>query len=68
MSRKTKNEILGMPCVVNHNNKKVYIKCSSAITAMGIASIVKQYYPGYKGHLVSLERLEEIRDSLETVH
>lgn len=67
MSRKTKNEIWGMPCAVDHHNKKVYIKCSSAIAAMGIVHIVKHYYPGYKGQLVTLERLEEIMDSLQTV-
>jgi hypothetical protein len=68
MSKKTKNEIWGMPCVVDHQNKLVHIKCSSAITAMGIVHMVKHYYPGYKGQLVSLEKLEQIRDSLETVH
>jgi|APGre2960657505_1045072.scaffolds.fasta_scaffold00729_12 hypothetical protein len=61
------NEIWGMPCVIDHNNKRIYLKCGSAITAMGIGALVEKYYPGYKGHLVSLNRLSEIRDSLETV-
>jgi len=61
------NEIWGMPCTIDHENKRVYLKCSSAITAMGISALVEKYYPGYKGHLVSLNRLSEIRDSLETV-
>ena len=60
-------EIWGMPCAVDHKNKRVYLKCSSAITSMGISALVEKYYPGYKGHLVSLNRLSEIRDSLETV-
>ena len=59
-----KNQIWGMPCVVDHENKLVYIKCSSAITAMGIGALVKKYYPGYKGELVSLEYLEKLRDQL----
>ena len=57
-----KTEIWGMPSVVDHQNQIVYLKCSSAITAMGIPAIVKQYYPGYTGKLVSLEHLEKLRD------
>jgi hypothetical protein len=59
-----KNEIWGMPCVVDHENKIVYIKCSSSITAMGISAIVKKYYPGYTGKLVTLEYLEKLRGHL----
>lgn len=52
----------GMPFIVDHQNQIVYLKCSSAITAMGIPALVKQYYPGYTGKLVSLEHLEKLRD------
>ena len=52
----------GMPSVVDHQNQIVYLKCSSAITAMGIPALVKQYYPGYTGKLVSMEYLEKLRD------
>jgi hypothetical protein len=57
-----KTEMWGMPSVVDHQNQIVYLKCSSAITAMGIPALVKQYYPGYTGKLVSLEHLEKLRD------
>ena len=30
-----------MPSVVDHQNQIVYLKCSSAITAMGIPALVK---------------------------
>jgi hypothetical protein len=56
------NKLWGMPFVVDHQNQIVYLKCSSAITAMGIPAIVKQYYPGYTGKLVSMEHLEKLRD------
>ena len=56
------NKLWGMPSVVDHQNQIVYLKCSSAITAMGIPALVKQYYPGYKGELVSMEYLEKLRD------
>ena len=57
-----KTELWGMPSIVDHQNQIVYLKCSSAITAMGIPALVKQYYPGYTGKLVSLEHLEKLRD------
>lgn len=56
------NQLWGMPTVVDHENKIVYIKCSSAITAMGIPALVKNYYPGYKGKLVSEEYLNKLRN------
>lgn len=66
MTKKTidKNQIWGMPCVVDHENKLVYIKCSSAITAMGIPALVNKHYPGYTGKLVSQEHLETLRNQL----
>lgn len=54
-----------MPCVVDHKNQIVYLKCSSAITAMGIPALVNKYYPGYKGELVSLEHLEKVRQTVQ---
>jgi hypothetical protein len=59
--KNTENKIWGMPCVVDHENKLVYIKCSSCITAMGIPALVKQYYPGYTGKLVSLDHLVNLK-------
>jgi hypothetical protein len=63
-SKNTENEIWGMPCVVDHQNELVYIKCSSVITAMGIVHMVKHYYPGYKGQLVSMEYLESLKNEM----
>jgi hypothetical protein len=67
MTKSIEKELWGMPCAVDNKNKRVYLKCESAITAMGVGALVEKYYPGYKGHLVSLNRLSEIRYSLETV-
>ncbi len=60
-----KNQLWGMPTVVDHENKLVYLKCSSSITAMGIPALVNKYYPGYKGKLVTLEYLEKLRGQLQ---
>ena len=54
-----------MPTVVDHDNKIVYLKCSSSITAMGIPALVKKYYPGYIGKLVTFEYLEKLRGQLK---
>jgi hypothetical protein len=58
------NKIWGIPCVIDHNNKIVYLKCDSAITAMGIGSMVEKYYSGYKGHIVSQEYIEKLKNQL----
>ena len=50
--------------VVNHDAKEVWVKCDSAITAMGIPALVEKYYPGYKGHIGSKEYLETLRNQL----
>lgn len=63
--KNNENELWGMPTVVDHDNKIVYLKCSSAITAMGIPALVKKYYPGYTGKLVTLEYLEKLKGQLE---
>ncbi len=63
--RRDENQLWGMPTVVDHDNKIVYLKCSSSITAMGIPALVKKYYPGYTGKLVTLEYLEKLRGQLK---
>ena len=50
--------------VVDCNNKEVWIKCSSSITAMGIPALVNKYYPGYTGHIASEEYLNTLRNQL----
>jgi hypothetical protein len=48
--------------VVKYDTKEVWVKCDSAITAMGIGSIVKQFYPGYTLHIASEDYLNELRN------
>ena len=59
-----KKEIWGMPCVIDDKNKKVYLKCDSAITEMGIGAMVEKYYPGYKGYIGSQEHIEKLKNQL----
>jgi len=50
--------------VVNYETQEVCVICDSAITAMGITAIVKQFYPGYKGKIVSRENFEKLKNQL----
>jgi len=51
--------------VIKYDTKEVWISCSSAITALGISSLVEKYYPGYKGYIGSKEYLDTLRNQLE---
>jgi len=50
--------------VVNYETQEVCVICDSAITAMGISAIVKQFYPGYRGKIVSRENFEKLKNEL----
>jgi hypothetical protein len=39
--------------IVLEDTKEVLVVCTSAITAMGIGAMVKKYYPGYTGKIIS---------------
>jgi len=47
--------------VVKCDTKEVWVECDSAITAMGIGEIVKQFYPGFKPHIASKEHLQTLK-------
>ena len=48
--------------VVKVDTKEVWVLCDSAITAMGIGSIVKQFYPGYTAKIASRDYLETLKN------
>ena len=50
--------------IVKYDTKEVCVICDSAITAMGIPAIVKKFYPGYKGKIVSRENFEKLKSQL----
>ena len=49
---------------VKSDIKEVWVRCDSAITAMGIGAMVEKYYPGYKGHIGSQEHIEKLKNQL----
>jgi len=51
--------------VVKYDTKEVWLVCNSAIAAMGIGEIVKQFYPGFKARIGSKEYLETLRNQLQ---
>ena len=54
-----------LPHIVLEEKKEVWILCNSSITAMGIPTLVKQYYPGYIGHIASEEHFKQIGGQLK---
>lgn len=46
--------------IVLEDKKEVWVICDSAITAMGISSIVKKFYPGYTPHIASKDYFSEL--------
>lgn len=50
--------------VVNYDTQEVWVKCDSAITAMGLSTLVNQYYPGYKAKVGTEEHLKRLRNQL----
>jgi hypothetical protein len=51
--------------VVKYDTKEVWVKCYSAITAMGIPAMVNEYYPGYTGHIASEDYLNKLRNQID---
>jgi len=48
--------------VIKYDTKEVWVICDSAITAMGLPTLVEKYYPGYRGHIGSAEYLNKLRN------
>ena len=46
--------------VVLEDKKEVWVLCDSAITAMGIGPITKQFYPGYTPRIASKDYFDEL--------
>jgi hypothetical protein len=50
--------------VVKYDTKEIWIKCESSITALGIPTLVKKYYPGYTGRIGSSDYLQKLKSQL----
>ena len=51
--------------VIKYDTKEVWVKCDSAITTIGITSLVKKYYPGYVGRVATQDHLDKLRNQFE---
>ena len=54
---------MNLPHIVKDETKEVLVVCDSAITAMGLESWGKKYYPGYRVRIISKKFFEEFRQS-----
>ena len=50
--------------IVNYDTQEVWVKCDSAITAMGLSALVNQYYPGYKTKIGTQEYIDKLKNQL----
>lgn len=50
---------MNLPHIVKDETKEVLVVCDSAITAMGLGSWGKKYYPGYRVRIISKKFFEE---------
>ena len=50
--------------IVKCDAQEVWVKCDSAITAMGLPTLVSQYYPGYKAKVATEQYLNQLRNQL----
>ena len=48
------------PHVVIEEKKEVWVRIDSSVTAIGIPALVKQYFPGYTGHIASEDYFKEL--------
>jgi len=50
--------------VVKVLEKEVWIRCESAITAMGIKSLTQKFYPGYTAKICNQEYFNKLKNQL----
>ena len=50
--------------IVKCDVKEVWVVCNSTITAKGIPALMNRYYPGYTGHIASVDYLEKLKNQL----
>ena len=50
--------------VVKYDTQEVWVKCDSAITAMGLGALRDMFYPGYKVKIGTQEHLDRLRNQL----
>ena len=50
--------------IVKVQEKEVWVRCESAITAMGINTLVNKFYPGFAAKICSEEHLNTLKNQL----
>jgi len=49
---------------IKYDTKEVWIKCDSITTAIGLPTLVNQYYPGYTAKIGTVDQLDRLRNQL----
>ena len=50
--------------VVKYDTKEIWVKCNSSISAMGLPTLVNNYYPGYVAKIATEQHLNRLRNQL----
>ncbi len=50
--------------IVKVQEKEIWVKCQSSITAMGINTLVNKFYPGYSVKICSEDHLNSLKNQL----
>ena len=53
---------------IDEDKQTVYINITSAITAMGVPAIMREYFRGYTGRIASKEYIETLREVSEKLN
>lgn len=50
--------------IVKVQEKEVWLRCESAITAMGISTLMNKFYPGFTAKICSEDYLNTLKNQL----
>lgn len=62
MNRKNK---FPLDHVLKEDTKEVWVRCDSSVTAIGLPSLVNQYYPGYTAKIATEEYFNKLKGQLQ---
>tara|TARA_Y100001970_G_C13538556_1_gene511121 strand:- start:303 stop:530 length:228 start_codon:yes stop_codon:yes gene_type:complete len=54
-----------LPHIIDEENKVVWIRITSAITAMGMSAFKRQYFPNYECKIPNKETWERLKEKFD---
>jgi len=66
MNKNRKNSYFPLQHLIKEETREVFVICDSAITTMGIPALIRKFYPGYSGKIVSREKFDNLQNQMQT--